>query len=102
MHFHLGLLASLAVPHSLTSCIPIFCFVSGGTATGTGKFLKSKKASVKVVAVEPAESAVLSGEKPGPHKIQGIGAGFKPAVLELDVLDEIIKVPSEEALVMVS
>ena len=70
---------------------------TGGTLTGTGKYLKSKKASVRVVAVEPDTSAVLSGENPGPHKIQGIGAGFIPKVLDTTVYDEIIRVTNEDA-----
>ena len=65
--------------------------------TGTGKYLKSKKASVRVVAVEPDTSAVLSGENPGPHKIQGIGAGFIPKVLDTTVYDEIVRVTNEDA-----
>ncbi len=70
---------------------------TGGTVTGVGEFLKSRKPGVKVVAVEPFDSAVLSGEPKGPHKIQGIGAGFVPDVLNRSVLDEIIKVKNEEA-----
>lgn len=70
---------------------------TGGTITGVGEYLKSLKPSVKVVAVEPAESPVLSGGQPGPHGIQGIGAGFVPPVLNLDVADEIIKVPTQDA-----
>ena len=70
---------------------------TGGTLTGTGKYLKSKKASVRVVAVEPDTSAVLSGENPGPHKIQGIGAGFIPKVLDTTVYDEIVRVTDEDA-----
>ena len=70
---------------------------TGGTLTGTGKYLKSKKASVRVVAVEPDSSAVLSGENPGPHKIQGIGAGFIPKVLDPTVYDEIVRVTNEDA-----
>ena len=70
---------------------------TGGTVTGTGLGLKDKKPDVKVVAVEPASSPVLSGGQPGPHKIQGIGAGFVPDVLQMDILDEIIKVENEDA-----
>lgn len=70
---------------------------TGGTITGIGQYLKSKKPEVKVVAVEPASSAVLSGGKSGPHKIQGIGAGFVPEVLDTDVYDEIIPVENDDA-----
>ena len=70
---------------------------TGGTISGTGKFLKENIKGVKVVAVEPASSAVLSNEKPGPHMIQGIGAGFVPNTLDTDIYDEIIKVANEEA-----
>ena len=70
---------------------------TGGTVSGVGQFLKEKKPDVKVVAVEPAGSAVLSGEKPGPHQIQGIGAGFVPETLDTDIYDEIIKVTNEDA-----
>ena len=71
---------------------------TGGTLTGTGTFLKEKKDTVKVVAVEPASSPVLAGGKPGPHKIQGIGAGFVPKVLDTGIYDEVIGVPDEAAL----
>ena len=70
---------------------------TGGTITGVGEFLKSKNPNVKVVAVEPDTSAVLSGETAGAHKLQGIGAGFVPEVLNTEIYDEIIKVSSEDA-----
>jgi cysteine synthase A len=71
---------------------------TGGTITGVGEVLKDRRPSVHVVAVEPATSAVLSGGLPGPHKIQGIGAGFVPEVLNRSVIDEIIPVSDEDAL----
>ena len=70
---------------------------TGGTVTGIGKYIKSQNPNAKIVAVEPATSAVLSGKKPGPHKIQGIGAGFVPKVLGLDIVDEIIPVENDDA-----
>jgi len=70
---------------------------TGGTLTGVGEVLKARKASVQVVAVEPLDSPVLSGGAAGPHKIQGIGAGFVPGVLNTGVIDEIFKVKNEEA-----
>ena len=70
---------------------------TGGTITGVGRFLKSKEPAIRVVAVEPAGSPVLSGGAPGPHKIQGIGAGFVPQVLDTAVYDEIVPVTNEDA-----
>jgi cysteine synthase A len=71
---------------------------TGGTLTGCGEVLKQRNKNLKVVAAEPKDSPVLSGGKPGPHKIQGIGAGFVPQVLNVDVIDEIIQVSNEDAL----
>ena len=71
---------------------------TGGTITGVGELLKERNPSCRVVAVEPRSSAVLSGRPPGPHKIQGIGAGFVPAVLNRDVIDEVIAVEDEDAI----
>jgi cysteine synthase len=73
---------------------------TGGTLTGVCQYIKPKKPSFKAVAVEPTESAVLSGGKPSPHKIQGIGAGFVPSILRTDYIDEIITVSSEDAIAM--
>jgi len=70
---------------------------TGGTITGVGEVLKSRKPSVKVIAVEPDASPVLSGGRPSPHRIQGIGAGFVPKILNRDVIDEIIRVTNEDA-----
>jgi cysteine synthase len=71
---------------------------TGGTITGAGRFLKERNPACRIVAVEPASSAVLTGERPGPHKIQGIGAGFIPPVLDRRLLDEVIPVDDEDAL----
>jgi len=73
---------------------------TGGTITGVAEVIKKRKPEFKAIAVEPADSPVLSGGKPGPHKIQGIGAGFVPQVLRMDLVDEIIKVTNENAGIM--
>jgi cysteine synthase A len=73
---------------------------TGGTLTGVAEYIKPKKASFKAIAVEPTESPVLSGGQPGPHKIQGIGAGFVPSILRTDLIDEVVQVSSDDAITM--
>jgi len=70
---------------------------TGGTITGVGEVLKSRKADIKIVAIEPEDSPVLSGGNPGPHKIQGIGAGFVPSILNTEIYDEVLRIANESA-----
>ena len=76
----------------------VACVGTGGTITGIGRYLKEKDPHIRIVAVEPAASAVLSGKNAGAHKIQGIGAGFIPDILDTSVYDEVVTVTDEEAL----
>jgi cysteine synthase A len=73
---------------------------TGGTLTGVGQVLKPRKAGLKMIAVEPEDSPVLSGGQPGPHKIQGIGAGFVPEVLDTELIDEVVRIANDTAFAM--
>jgi cysteine synthase A len=71
---------------------------TGGTLTGTTQFIRTQKPALQVIAVEPAESPVLSGGKPGPHKIQGIGAGFVPENCDTSLINEVVQIPGDQAI----
>lgn len=91
---------ALEILEALEGKVDIFVSAvgTGGTLSGVGEILKSKNPNVKIIAVEPINSAVISGEKPGPHKIQGIGAGFIPKTLKTELIDEILKVEADWAI----
>ncbi len=92
-------------PEILRDCPDIAAFVAGvgtgGTITGCGRYLKEKNRDIRVIAVEPDESPVLSGGQSGPHKIQGIGAGFVPDILDTSVYDEVLRIRGEDAMALV-